>query len=127
MRFRHRHAVLILCALSLQACTTFIVAARQPGEVLAESPNSVRLTLNDGRRLEMARPHVRNGYVVEALRDSVRLSDVKQIEVPKIEPRRTLAFIVLLIGLSLLISVGAGSSQAPDDGTGPSFLTIPPS
>jgi hypothetical protein len=108
-------AFLALLAISLQACTSYALAARSPSEVLAESPHSVRVTMNNGRKVELGKPVVRNGYVVEVFRDSVAMSDIKEIEVPKFERGRTIVFIGVLVGLSVLLGVIKGSSGTPDD------------
>jgi hypothetical protein len=115
MRFRRSLLLVALCTLSLQACTTFIVAAKQPRDVIAESPHSVRVTLNDGRTLELGKPQLRNGYVVEVRHDSVRLSDIKQIEVPKLDKPRTVVFVALVVGLSLLLTSATPNGELGDD------------
>jgi hypothetical protein len=121
-------AFLALATISSQACSTYVVATRSPGEVLAESPHSVRVTMNNGRTLELGKPVLRNGFVVEARRDSVRLSDVKQIEVPKFERGRTVVFVLALIGLSVILGVGLGASGESDEGPStvvPVLLRVP--
>jgi hypothetical protein len=120
--------VLVLLALCLQACSTFIVQAKPPGEVLAELPHSVRVTTNEGRTVVLGKPVQRNGYVVDAGRDSVRLADVKQVEVAKPNYRRTALLVGLVVAASFALRAATGAAELADDPSTvvPVLLRSPP-
>jgi hypothetical protein len=109
-------AALVLAAY-MPACTSYHVLA-DPAAAIAESPkpiDKVRITMVNGKRFEMTKARVEAdslrglGYGVGER--GIALSDIKQVEVAKPSPEKTVG-LVLGIGAFVGLTVAVAAAMA---------------
>lgn len=111
----HRGAAILTLVLVAHGCMTWKQGSGGSRETLAENPKKVRITLSDGRRVELNSPVLQGDSLVGSrsrVRVAVPLDDVRSVEVRRVSVART----VLLTGAgvtALIIALNVAEDDPP--------------
>lgn len=120
-----RVSAVLLMAVHLAGCTAWQTQRATPAAVLAEQPSRVRLMLNNGARVVLASPVLRNDSVVGtpthmsrgAPVTAIPVSDIEAMAVSRVSAGRTIA-LVAGIGATALLVMAASEDEMFDGGGG---------
>ena len=118
----------IMLGLQAGACTSWKTQPVSPDQVVARNPDQVRVTLASGSRIIVTQPTIVGDSLIcaaagsdstqkRARRQAVALSDVRSVEVQRVNAGKT-ALLIGGVGLTALVVIAAASDPGPFKSSG---------